>query len=346
MRRFSKIFSGIAAILLGVGIILIAFGIGRAKSDWEKYRENGQGNDRVRQEYDGVSDIRMDVPFGYVHIGTSVDKKVHFEAENVTGEKLLLRQTGGELDICMDSGKNTVSSLSFLALGWGFDRETFAVQEYRLLLPEDYGGSLDIELGCGKLYMEGVEAGEMDISVNAGELVLNLCRAERLDASCDIGNCLVEGSFRNIRVNGNIGEIGVNVYGRKDDYNGVIRCDIGEIGYYSYDGRDVLLEEYAGDPYDQWKWNQSGGLGIRERWEGRNAKGSLEVTCDIGMVNVTFRGSIQEAVAEVSGTSGQPQIPGEPLSDGSAQEAVAGTLDEPEISGWETEDDNIGAVAD
>ena len=35
MKRFGKIFSGIAAIMLGVGIILIAFGIGSAREDWE-----------------------------------------------------------------------------------------------------------------------------------------------------------------------------------------------------------------------------------------------------------------------------------------------------------------------
>lgn len=341
MRRFSKIFSGIAAILLGVGILLVAAGIGRARSDWEKYRESGQGSDQVEQEFDGVGSIRIDVPFGYMYIGTSEDGKVHFQAKNVTEENLFLLRTGEELDIRMDGGKSTVTSLSFMAMGWGVDREGFVVQEYRLLLPEDYSGRMNIGIDCGKLFMEGVRAGEMDISMNAGELILSDCHAERLDAGCDIGNCMVEGSFKDIRVNGNMGVLNVNVYGGKEDYDGVIRCDIGELAYYSYDSGNVQFPGYAVGRHDQ--WNQSGGLGIHERWEGRNAKGKLEVKCDIGSVNVTFSGSVQDAIA---GTSDEPQIPDVPPSGGSVQDVIAEPSDEPDISGWETQENKTGTGAE
>ena len=44
MKRFGRIFTGIAAIMLGIGIILVAVGIGRVKAEWdgtESFQDTG-----------------------------------------------------------------------------------------------------------------------------------------------------------------------------------------------------------------------------------------------------------------------------------------------------------------
>lgn len=287
MRRFSKTFSGIAAIMLGVGIILAAVGLSRAKADWEKLREETPGRDRVEKEFAGIESIDLAIPFGYLKVGTAADNKVHFEAVNVN-ENLRIREEDGELDIHMDGNKNILQYFSISLMGLHFDRDEFIIQEYQLLLPEDYQGKVEIHFDGGKLMMDEVRAGEVDISMDVGELDISGCDIKRLKASCDVGEIKVDGRFRDISVKNGIGALGVNVYGEKEDYKGSVRCGIGNLGYYDYSKADVS---------HVWHWE--GGLGVREKWDGRNAAGKLEVESDIGEVSVMFSGHFEDAVADV-----------------------------------------------
>lgn len=288
MKRFSRIFSGIAAIMLGVGIILIAIGFGRAKADWEKLREENQGHGQVEREFAGIGNIDLKIPFGYIKVGTATDGKVHFRAVNVN-ENLLVDEGSGELRIRMAGEKNMVQNFSTLLMGLNFDQDEFIIQEYELLLPGDYSGKMKIDVGGGKLDIDGVRAGEVRISMDLGELRVRGCDIGRLDAGCDIGETKVDGHFRELSVKNDIGAVDVNMYGDKEDYKGTVHCGIGKLGHYNYSRADVT---------NLWHWE--GGFGIHEKWEGRHAAGKLEVRCDIGEVSVMFSGRIPDAAAEVS----------------------------------------------
>lgn len=314
--------------MLGIGIILVVAGASRAKADWERFRDENQGRDWMEQEFAGIGNIDIEVPFGYIHVGTSTDGKVHFQAMNVN-ENLRVREGNGELSIHMDGGKNAVQNFSFLLMGLNFDRDEFIIQEYQLLLPEDYRGKMKVDFGGGKLYMDGVRAGEMKISMDAGELTIRDSEAERLDARCNIGETSVEGRFRDISVKGDIGVLDVNVYGTKEDYQGVIRCGIGEIGCYD-DDLDVGRTQYAMEGLSSWKWE--GGLGVDKRWEGRNTAGKLEVKCDIGEVRVVFRDSLQDAVAEVPD---EPQY----IDKGTEDLTGVGVSEETGTDAWNRQDE-------
>lgn len=326
MKRFSKIFSGIAAIMLGVGIILVAFGIGSVRSDWDEVKAAWQGTDHVQREFDGVKHIEIDIPFGYLVVSATTGDQVCFEATDVKAEKLEIRQKDGKLEIRMDNGKNAMQSLlAFPVMAdsrWG-DNEKLSMQEYRLLLPENYAGELEIDLGMGKVWLDGVDAGAMNLSMDAGELVVEECRAGKLDADCDIGSCSVEGIFQDISVKMDIGVLDVNLYGSHEDYDGVIACEIGEMEYHmgldvqklveyynsageSADGmerndysNDIIRSELGLEDYEDYAdavswaeaWNRKGGIDNRKKWNSPNAKGKLEIKCDIGDVTVRFAGA-------------------------------------------------------
>ncbi|MDE7327307.1 MAG: DUF4097 domain-containing protein [Lachnospiraceae bacterium] len=279
MKRFSKIFSGIAAIMLGVGIILIAFGIGNARGDWEAIMGSEQDSGQVEREFDGIKSIELSLPFGLVDVGISEDGRVYFDALNVKEDALKIQQKGNKLEIRMDSGKNSLfkfSMLPFIAIGAGYWDEEFAVQEYRLLLPQNYNGELDITLGSGRIRVCGVEADRMELSVDAGELLVEDCSANNLKADCDIGNCMVEGLFQDIEVKNDIGMVDVNLYTSKEDYNGVIACEIGSLLYHALDSSGEV------------DWDTKSGIDLKEKWESRSAKGKLKIKCDIGEVDVVF----------------------------------------------------------
>ncbi|MDE7210558.1 MAG: hypothetical protein K2O03_03835, partial [Lachnospiraceae bacterium] len=247
MKRFSKIFSGIAAIMLGVGIILIAFGLGRVRSDWDKVKGATQGSDRIEREFGNVSRIDIDLPFGSLYISTTGDDEVYFSANNVDSGALKIRQDGEKLEIDADDKGNTLLNILGIPMGaWADGDNDFpvAMQEYWLYLPADYAGQLNIDFGTGKVGICDVTADTVEISLGAGELVVESCRARVLDADCDIGKCTVKGDFEDISVETNIGALDVRLYGSHENYDGTISCGLGEMEYHMGVDFEEIVEYY------------------------------------------------------------------------------------------------------
>ncbi|MDE7060229.1 MAG: hypothetical protein K2O71_01365, partial [Lachnospiraceae bacterium] len=105
MKRFSKIFSGIAAIMLGFGIILIAFGFGSARRNWEEVISSQQGFDQMEESFDGIENLNLDILFGYIDLGISEDNKIHFRALNIKEDTIEIGQEGSGVEIYMEEGK-------------------------------------------------------------------------------------------------------------------------------------------------------------------------------------------------------------------------------------------------
>lgn len=313
MKRFGKIFSGIAAIMLGVGIILIAFGIGSAREDWETIMGACQGEDRVFKEFSGVKSIEVDLPFGYVDVGVSEDDRVHFTALNVEEDSLVVKCEGGELEIETDMKKDKLfkfSALPFMIKSSKDYEKESGVWEYELLLPKDYNGELLISLGSGRIKVCGVNADEMELFVDAGELVVFEATADRLKAGCDIGNCSVEGLFKEIEVKSDIGMVDVWLYTSKEYYSGVIGCEIGSLEYRE-------MGEFKG-------WDTKSGIDLKKKWESRNAEGKLKIKCDIGEVNVVFCPSDASITQRQTDVEFSVPLTDEPIPE--SQENISGIL--------------------
>lgn len=337
--------------MLGVGIILVAFGLGSVRSDWDKIKAAQSGSAQVQREFEGIDNIEVDVPLGYVEVIASEDDKVHFEAVNVNADALKIRQEGGKLKIDVDSKKGEVMGLVSLPMMLESELDddgNFTMQRYQLSLPEDYRGKLELELNTGRLWICGICAGELDVCVDAGELVVTECSAEKLDAECNVGECSVDGIFQDISAKTHIGVLNSRIYGSYEAYNGAITCNIGELEYHM----GVEEESSFGDSII-WveEWDRNGGIGVRKTWKGASAKGKLEIECGIGNVTVVFAGAgsrWQEkpelAMADIS----EEAIPKEDMAEENImpEEAVpkdsaaAKTVDKPEAgAGFEIRDE-------
>ena len=283
MKRFSKVFSGIAAIMLGFGIMLIAMGFGSARRDWEEVMGSQQGFDQMEKSFDGVEHLDLDILFGYIELGISEDNKVHFRALNIKEDTVEIEQEGSELEICMEEDKDSPIQFSLLPyitiMGWAKKSDEFSAPRYEVLLPKNYNGTLKISMGTGFVRADGIEARRMEFFVDAGELVVRECSAEKLKAECKLGDCVVDGLFQDIETRSHIGIQEISLYHLKEDYDGIISCNIGQLDYFN---PIPISEERI------WEANCQEGFHLYEKWKGKNREGNLKIKCDIGQVSVRF----------------------------------------------------------
>lgn len=296
MRRFSKVFSGIAVIMLGFGIMLIAIGFGSAKSDWERISGAQQGTDTVARTFDAASGVEIRAPLGNVQVGASPDEKLHFWAYNVRAEALEIAEQDGKITICTEGEGGTAArliSVPFLAEGGADGGFAFLTAGdagypcYVLFLPQAYEGGLDISLGAGEVSVYGISAGEMELFVDVGVLRTEACTAKKLSAGCDIGESIVSGAYEEISVQCDIGAVEVTLLGREEDYNGGLACGLGQLRYMraAAPANAGELSERL-EPAEYFDVSEKGGVDRSFEWDGAAAKGQLKVQCDIGEIEV------------------------------------------------------------
>lgn len=325
MKRFSKIFSGIAAIMLGFGIMLIAFGFGSARKDWEEVIGSQQGSDRMEKSFEGIEDLKLDILFGYIDLGVSEDDKVHFRALNIKEDTVKIQQEGSGLEICMEEEKDSSVHFSILPyitiMGWEKKSDEFSAPRYEVLLPKNYSGMLEVSMNVGFVKANGIEAKRMEFFVDAGELIAEECSAEKFKAECKLGDCVVDGLFQDIETKSHIGMQEISLYSLKEDYDGIISCNLGELDCFN----PVPSEGRT------WDRNRQGGFHLYERWESQTGDGNLKIKCDIGQVSVKFANREVSAVTDMGTFEFDSLLPG---TDEIPQEAT--TIIE-DIEGMENE---------
>lgn len=305
MKRFSKIFSGIAAIMLGFGIILIAFGFGSARRNWEEVISSQQGFDQMEESFDGIEHINLDILFGYIDLGISEDNKIHFRALNIKEDTIEIEQEGSELEIYMEEGKDSAirfSTLPYVAImGWAKKSDEFSAPRYEVLLPKNYSGTLKVSMGTGLVRANGIEARGMEFFIDAGELVVRECSAEKFKAECKIGDCVVDGLFEDIETESHIGIQRISLHNLKEDYSGIISCNIGQMDYFN---PLSISEQHIGEGRCQ------EGFHLYERWKGKTGERNLKIKCDIGQVSVRFANREASAVTDMGTAEFDSLLPG------------------------------------
>lgn len=304
MKRFSRIFSGIAAIMLGLGIMLIAFGFGSARKDWEEVIGSQQGSDRMEKSFEGIEDLKLDILFGYIDLGVSEDDKVHFRALNIKEDTVKIQQEGSGLEICMEEEKDSSVHFSILPyitiMGWEKKSDEFSAPRYEVLLPKNYSGMLEVSMNVGFVKANGIEAKRMEFFVDAGELIAEECSAEKFKAECKLGDCVVDGLFQDIETKSHIGMQEISLYSLKEDYDGIISCNLGELDCFN----PVPSEGRT------WDRNRQGGFHLYERWESQTGNGNLKIKCDIGQVSVKFANREASAVTDMGTAEFDSLLPG------------------------------------
>lgn len=300
MKRFSKFFSGIAAIMLGVGILLIAIGAGSAKSDWEEIAGAQQGTNTIERTFEAEKDVELAVSLGVIRVEASWDEEIHFQARNVRAEAVEITEKAGEIQIRMGGDNWAATRLISIPLlldedlrwdfsdGFSYDvYEDAAYPVYVLFVPEDYAGKLELSLDVGAVSVQEITAGELKASVDVGELRIHSCTAKRLSAECDMGANIVSGAYGDIIVENDIGTVDVRIVGREEDYNGDLACELGKVRYMRGSvpaGAGKLSEEIELAEY--FDVSGKGGVDRSFEWYGASAKGQLKVRCDIGEIEV------------------------------------------------------------
>lgn len=300
MKRFSKVFSGIAAIMLGFGIMLIAIGFGSAKSDWEKISGAQQGADTIERTFEAKKDVEIELSLGVMRVEASWDEQIHFQAAGVRAEAVKISEDAGKIQIRMSGESGAAARLISIPvlLDGNFSYGAFSYDEYRenagypvyvLFVPENYAGILDISLDVGVVSVQEITAGELKAAVDVGGLQIDGCTAKRLSAECDMGVNIVSGAYEDITVENDIGTVDVRIIGSKEDYNGELACELGQMRYMRASvpaNAGTLVEQLEQAAYFYFDVTEKGGVDRSYEWYGASAKGQLKVQCDIGEIEV------------------------------------------------------------
>ncbi|MDE7299431.1 MAG: DUF4097 family beta strand repeat-containing protein, partial [Lachnospiraceae bacterium] len=251
MKRFGRVFAGIAAIMLGIGILLVAVGISRVKADWRSQESFG-GTGSVSREFTQAEQISIEVPVGLLRIQVSGDDKIRFYAENIDEDGLIVRSEGDRVEIRMREEQKMLNlfHLDIPVLGLTDIRHLEENQNapvYVLTVPENYSGVIRASLSCGKLSADGIRASELELETNVGEMSVDGCAASKLklnvnlgalwiescraawaEAECNLGSIGMQGDFEGLSANVNIGELSLWMARPESAYQGSIAVSLGQ----------------------------------------------------------------------------------------------------------------------
>lgn len=303
MKRFGRIFTGIAAIMLGIGIILVAVGIGRIKAEWDG-TESFQDTGSVSRELEQAERINVEVPFGLLRMESSPDDKIRFYAENINENNLLVRSSSSEAEIRMRTAEGEIKELSLFHLNIPFIEGGALIKTedwrnapvYVLMVPENYGGAIRADVALGKIEASGIQASELELRTDLGNIsagdceVSELrmeaatgivwtegCTAERAEVKCKAGNVRLEGNFAALTADIGMGELFLEPGRPESAYHGSVSAVFGQITC-STPGRYGNLGQREGLHFGRMEIVLPGREG-----------GELRAACRFGTIDVTFR---------------------------------------------------------
>ena len=135
-------------------------------------------------------------------------------------------------------------------------------------IPKDYQfNEASLSLGRGFVHVSDIHAAELSVDVGAGEGAVENFTAGKAELKCGAGSMVVSGTAdKKTEIDCGVGEVSYMAGGKEKDYNYKIDCGIGSIacGEASFSG-----------------------IGAEKKIDNNAAK-SMEITCGMGTVAVTF----------------------------------------------------------
>lgn len=232
MKKGWKIFWIVCGILLGLGVILLAAGIGMGANlslmnlhtpewisieEWDDSDTDEEGTavetNEVDEEmsYTGIREIEVDAAALELHVGVTQDDSVKVLIENSTQAE------------CYQEGEKLVIESDYKWL----TKEAGTVWLY---LPETQLSKADIHADAGAIYIRKICAVELEVSVDAGEAVIESFEAQSAEFECGAGRIEATGkAWQELSAECGAGELSLDLDGVKEDYDYDLECSVGEI---------------------------------------------------------------------------------------------------------------------
>lgn len=277
MKKGWKIFAIICAVLAGVGIVLciagfaigvtdadvrnaVHRGIGFIREDDNAYDEDDfedgmeQANSQVTNAMDIPSTKGIDVEVNKMLVEVVATDEEKIRVENMAAEEIGLVMNEDEDSVEIKTTKNTsrVNDGGKLML----------YIPKNVQLPE-----INIQVGDGKINLNGVRANEIDLEIGRGEITATDFIAGELSVSCGKGTADIRGEAqRDTDLECGVGTINFEVKGAQTDFNYEIEVGAGVI-------------QLGGQKFS--------GLAVEKTIHNRAGK-EMGIDCATGTVNVTF----------------------------------------------------------
>lgn len=294
MKTFYKIMTGLAASLLALGVIL--GGVSVANGALTDTGLNGFSfrdvlhADRVWEQVQGTEDtVKVDriepeiiypdpiTPEVENPASVPVDSQNESAVTQYAVKRLDMELGAGEFEIVPgEEFTVTTASGSLNGIKIFTEGETWHIQangtalrrmgKVTIVLPADFTAQeVDIELGAGSLYADGLRASRADIEVGAGRAEFYDCNLGDADLECAMGEIVYTGGLTG---RGNIscgmGNVEIKL-ANADSFGYSVDCGVGNV--------DVLGYSYSG-------------LGAQAM---QNANAAVFYAIDCGMGNVSIR---------------------------------------------------------
>ncbi len=282
MKKFGRFFSGIAAIMLGVGILMIVFGIKGTKAYWEK-QDNSRDVENMSHMIYAAEKIKMDIPYGIVEIGMSSDSgAVQFYGENIDKDSVIIHEDQGEIAISVKDSYERIRLFNlevpiFSGMEFGKLNRREKTPVYTLLLPWNYVKELDIHVDYGELSVDGVWTESMKLNVNLGEIKVEESYAKNLELLCHAGRAYAKGDFLTVDAEVELGDLDLILFGEKEIYSGHLSGRIGNLVYGATD--------FSGN---RRYYKHQEGLIIKEEKFSGNGDGKVSLSCKVGNIGLWF----------------------------------------------------------
>lgn len=127
--------------------------------------------------------------------------------------------------------------------------------------------NVNLEMGVGSLAAENIQIGEkLTVDIGAGEVKLERVTAKEVVAECGVGKFSMRGSVGgNMTVNCGLGECGIQLDGKENDYNYDISCALGKINING---------------------NSGGHFASTKRMMNTNVIGTIKLECGLGTIKL------------------------------------------------------------
>lgn len=222
--------------------------------DWDEdlVETMSNGEDGVREFYtDPVENVEIDLRYDELILQAYDGDTIHIEVENDEEENVRIRSDSNSLEIKSVKKKNnrivTVSyprSLEFKKMEIDVDAGTVSLEDK--LAAKDFS----INVGAGEFISEEtITADKAEIEVGAGNAEISTLDAKKIEGECGMGNIIVD------------------LAGRKEDYNYSLECGVGNIS--------IAGEEFSG-------------LAKERKVENKGASRTVELECGMGNIEVDF----------------------------------------------------------
>lgn len=245
MKKGWKIFGIVCGSVAGLGLVLcvIAFALGFTFSDtssyfkwfgWNRHYSSDGSSVRYTGSMDGTGEEFTDVSKLDVDVA-----QVEVDIQQYDGNTIKVEQADVSSRLKLDIYQ---------------EDQTLYVEtnnKFQVMLHDNYGviriylpktmklSEVDLSVGAGELFADGIQASTMDVEVGAGRGEVTNFKVDELSADCGAGEMELSGnSGKKADMECGIGRISYQVAGQEKDYNYDIESGIGsiEIGGSSFTG--------------------------------------------------------------------------------------------------------------